>query len=103
MANYFNTLSLRDKLTQLGKCRFMDRNEFTDGCDLLKGWNIVIIGCGAQGLNQGVALLAAGGPLCRSRVVDAFDAPAACPSCGFGFPRPPPAAAPSSRVVYASA
>ena len=54
MANYFNTLSLRDKLTQLGKCRFMGRSEFTDGCDFIKDWNIVIIGCGAQGLNQGL-------------------------------------------------
>lgn len=54
MANYFNTLSLRDKLTQLGKCRFMDRSEFTDGCEFIKDWNIVIIGCGAQGLNQGL-------------------------------------------------
>jgi ketol-acid reductoisomerase len=32
----------------------MDRSEFTDGCNLIKGWNIVIIGCGAQGLNQGL-------------------------------------------------
>ena len=54
MANYFNTLSLSDKLSQLGKCRFMDRSEFADGCDYIKGWNIVIIGCGAQGLNQGL-------------------------------------------------
>ncbi len=28
MANYFNTLSLRDQLDQLGKCRFMDSSEF---------------------------------------------------------------------------
>ncbi len=54
MANYFNTLSLSSKLSQLGKCRFMDRSEFTDGCDLIRDWNIVIIGCGAQGLNQGL-------------------------------------------------
>ncbi|TLU64564.1 ketol-acid reductoisomerase [Thalassotalea litorea] len=54
MANYFNTLSLRDKLTQLGKCRFMDREEFSDGCNAIKGWKIVIVGCGAQGLNQGL-------------------------------------------------
>jgi len=25
MANYFNTLPLREKLNQLGQCRFMDR------------------------------------------------------------------------------
>ena len=54
MENYFNTLSLRDKLSQLGKCRFMSKDEFIDGCKLLKNWNIVIIGCGAQGLNQGL-------------------------------------------------
>ncbi|MBQ4821022.1 ketol-acid reductoisomerase [Aquimarina sp. MMG016] len=54
MANYFNTLSLRDQLTQLGKCRFMDASEFSEGVDALKGKKIVIIGCGAQGLNQGL-------------------------------------------------
>ena len=54
MTNYFNTLSLRDKLQQLGKCRFMDTSEFADGVTALKGKNIVIIGCGAQGLNQGL-------------------------------------------------
>ncbi len=54
MANYFNTLSLRQKLEQLGQCRFMQREEFVDGCNFLKGWNIVIVGCGAQGLNQGL-------------------------------------------------
>ena len=48
MENYFNTLSLRDKLSQLGKCRFMSKDEFIDGCNLLKNWNIVIIGCGAS-------------------------------------------------------
>ncbi|MBT8322948.1 MAG: ketol-acid reductoisomerase [Eudoraea sp.] len=54
MANYFNTLSLRDQLNQLGKCRFMEANEFTDGVNALKGKKIVIVGCGAQGLNQGL-------------------------------------------------
>lgn len=54
MANYFNTLSLRDQLTQLGKCRFMESSEFSDGVTALKGKKIVIIGCGAQGLNQGL-------------------------------------------------
>ena len=37
MANYFNTLSLREKLGQLGCCRFMNRSEFQSGCDFLKG------------------------------------------------------------------
>ena len=54
MANYFNTLSLREQLAQLGKCRFMKRDEFADGCNFIKDWNIVIVGCGAQGLNQGL-------------------------------------------------
>ena len=54
MANYFNTLPLRLQLEQLGKCRFMDQAEFSDGCEYLKGKKIVIIGCGAQGLNQGL-------------------------------------------------
>ena len=54
MGNYFNTLSLRDKLTQLSKCRFMDSSEFEDGVNALIGKKIVIVGCGAQGLNQGL-------------------------------------------------
>jgi ketol-acid reductoisomerase len=54
MANYFNTLNLRQQLEQLGCCRFMDREEFASGCDFLKGKKVVIIGCGAQGLNQGL-------------------------------------------------
>lgn len=54
MGNYFNTLSLRDKLNQLSKCRFMDASEFSDGVNALKGKKIVIVGCGAQGLNQGL-------------------------------------------------
>lgn len=54
MSNYFNTLNLRQQLLQLGKCRFMDKAEFAEGCNFLKGWKIVIVGCGAQGLNQGL-------------------------------------------------
>ncbi|MEJ6547354.1 MAG: ketol-acid reductoisomerase [Flavobacteriaceae bacterium] len=54
MVNYFNTLSLRDQLAQLGKCRFMKTSEFSDGITALKGKKIVIVGCGAQGLNQGL-------------------------------------------------
>ncbi len=52
--NYFNTLPLRLQLEQLGKCRFMDRSEFNGGVDKLKGKSVVIVGCGAQGLNQGL-------------------------------------------------
>ena len=54
MANYFNSLSLREQLTQLGVCEFMHRSEFSDGVNVLKGKKIVIVGCGAQGLNQGL-------------------------------------------------
>ena len=56
MTNYFNTLSLREKLNQLGVCEFMDKSEFADGVHELKGKKIVIVGCGAQGLNQGLNL-----------------------------------------------
>ena len=52
--NYFNTLPLRLQLEQLGKCRFMERSEFSDGVQKLKGKKVVIVGCGAQGLNQGL-------------------------------------------------
>ena len=52
--NYFNTLPLRLQLEQLGKCRFMDRSEFSDGVKKLNGKKVVIVGCGAQGLNQGL-------------------------------------------------
>ena len=54
--NYFNSLPLRLQLEELQKCRFMDRSEFANGCDFLKGKKLVIIGCGAQGLNQGLNL-----------------------------------------------
>jgi len=52
--NYFNTLPLRLQIEQLGKCRFMDKEEFASGVDYLKGKKVVIVGCGAQGLNQGL-------------------------------------------------
>lgn len=54
MANYFNTLPLRLQLEQLGTCEFMDKSEFADGVKKLIGKKIVIVGCGAQGLNQGL-------------------------------------------------
>ena len=56
MANYFNTLPLREKLNQLGVCEFMDISAFGDGVQALIGKKIVIVGCGAQGLNQGLNL-----------------------------------------------
>lgn len=56
MGNYFNTLSLREQLLQLGQAEFLDGSEFSDGVEALKGKKIVIVGCGAQGLNQGLNL-----------------------------------------------
>ena len=56
MANYFNSLPLREQLNQLGVCEFMDKSAFADGVTALKGKKLVIVGCGAQGLNQGLNL-----------------------------------------------
>ena len=56
MSNYFNTLSLREQLAQLSQCHFMDPKEFEQGVDVLIGKKLVIVGCGAQGLNQGLNL-----------------------------------------------
>ncbi|MDD4457173.1 MAG: ketol-acid reductoisomerase [Syntrophotalea acetylenica] len=52
--NYFNSLPLRRQLQELGTCRFMEASEFTNGCEYVKGKKIVFVGCGAQGLNQGL-------------------------------------------------
>ena len=52
--NYYNGLSQAQKLDQLARCRFMDRSEFADGIAALDGKKCVIVGCGAQGLNQGL-------------------------------------------------
>lgn len=54
MKNYFNSLPFRSQVGQLGMCRFMSEDEFKEGVNALKGKKIVIIGCGAQGLNQGL-------------------------------------------------
>ncbi len=54
MANYFNSLPLRLQLEQLGKCDFMEESEFADGVSKLVGKKIVVLGCGAQGLAQGL-------------------------------------------------
>ncbi|MBU4317341.1 MAG: ketol-acid reductoisomerase [Proteobacteria bacterium] len=55
MMNYFLSLSFREKIKQLGHCRFMDSSEF-NGVEKLKGKKLVIIGCGAQGFHQGLNL-----------------------------------------------
>lgn len=52
--NWFNTLSFAQKLDELGTCRLMDASEFSDGIAAAQGKKIVIVGCGAQGLNQGL-------------------------------------------------
>ena len=52
--NYFNTLTMAQKLEEIGTCRFMDASEFANGIEAAKGKKIVIVGCGAQGLNQGL-------------------------------------------------
>jgi ketol-acid reductoisomerase len=54
MANYFNSLTLREQLRQLSQCTFLDSTHFTDGVAPLVDKKIVIVGCGAQGLNQGL-------------------------------------------------
>ncbi|CAL4324482.1 ketol-acid reductoisomerase [Buchnera aphidicola] len=54
MKNYFNSLNFRQKLTELKKCRLMRKNEFYNKKKSLENKKIVILGCGAQGLNQGL-------------------------------------------------
>ena len=54
MKNYFNQLSIREQQLELGKCRLMNKSEFSEGINCLMDKKIVIIGCGAQGLNQGL-------------------------------------------------
>ena len=54
--NYFNSIPWREARSQLGHCRSMSKDEFKDGVAVLKGKKIVIVGCGAQGLNQGLCL-----------------------------------------------
>lgn len=54
--NYFNSIPWREARLQLGHCRSMAKEEFDDGVNALKGKKIVIVGCGAQGLNQGLCL-----------------------------------------------
>lgn len=58
--NYFNALNFSQKINQIKKCRFMKQNEFNNKNNILKNKNIVIIGCGAQGLNQGLNMRESG-------------------------------------------
>lgn len=52
--NYFNKLCFREKFNEIKKCRFMKRSEFENKNSILKNKKIVIVGCGSQGLNQGL-------------------------------------------------
>jgi ketol-acid reductoisomerase len=52
--NYFNTLPFRRQLQELSTCRLMEASEFAAGMSAVEGKKIVIVGCGAQGLNQGL-------------------------------------------------
>ena len=54
MINYYNSLSESEKKIHLSKCRFMSLDEFNHGNKILENKKIVIVGCGAQGLNQGL-------------------------------------------------
>lgn len=54
MNNYFNQLTFTQKLKHLKKCRFMKKSEFSEGIKTLLSKKVVIIGCGSQGLNQGL-------------------------------------------------
>jgi ketol-acid reductoisomerase len=74
MANYFNTLSLREKLEQLGQCEFMNSAEFSEGVEALKGKKIVVVGCGAQGLNQGLNMRDSGLDISYTLRQEAIDA-----------------------------
>jgi len=71
--NYFSSLPFRLKIDELGKCRFMDASEFTKGTEALKGKKIVIIGCGAQGLHQGLNLRDSGLDVSYSLRKEAID------------------------------
>ncbi|MBQ3778984.1 MAG: ketol-acid reductoisomerase, partial [Fibrobacter sp.] len=54
--NYFNSIPMRRQLEEIGHCRFMEHSEFSRGVEALKGKKIVFVGCGAQGLHQGLDL-----------------------------------------------
>ncbi|QCI26204.1 ketol-acid reductoisomerase [Buchnera aphidicola] len=54
MKNYFNILNFRNQIIQLQQCKLLHEKVFQGVIDILKNKKIVIIGCGAQGLNQGL-------------------------------------------------
>ncbi|AEH39951.1 ketol-acid reductoisomerase [Buchnera aphidicola (Cinara tujafilina)] len=56
MKNYFNSLNFRNQLKELRTGFLLNKNEFFKKTEALHKKNIVIVGCGAQGLNQGLNL-----------------------------------------------
>lgn len=54
MLNYFNTLNFRQKIQELSQCKIIHKEDFVSKLKILKNKKIVIVGCGAQGLNQGL-------------------------------------------------
>lgn len=74
MANYFNSLPHRLKRQELGKCEFMASSEFSDGVKKLIGKKVVILGCGAQGLNQGLNMRDSGLDVSYALRKEAIDA-----------------------------
>jgi ketol-acid reductoisomerase len=43
MENYFNTLSLRNQLAQLGKCSLMDPADFNNGVAALENKKLLLL------------------------------------------------------------
>ena len=62
------------KLDQLARCRFMGRGEFADGIKAIAGKKVVIVGCGAQGLNQGLNMRDSGCDISYTLRQSAIDA-----------------------------
>ena len=58
--NYFTELTLQEKHQQLSNVAIIKRNEFNNGVNILKGKKIVVVGCGSQGLAQGLNLRESG-------------------------------------------
>ncbi|AKC60142.1 ketol-acid reductoisomerase [Blochmannia endosymbiont of Polyrhachis (Hedomyrma) turneri] len=54
MVDYFSTLTFLQKVKHLKRCRFIHRSEFSKVVGYLQTKKVAIIGCGSQGLNQGL-------------------------------------------------
>ena len=54
--NYFSQLPVRLQHQQLSNISLISKSELTNGKSALEGKKIVIVGCGSQGLNQGLNL-----------------------------------------------